>query len=408
MRNIFFNELNTDSPKGVAFKNINFKKQIVGHFANSGNSTIAELCKEFNLSAPKVTIMINELIEDGMVKDYGKVQSTGGRKPNIYGLEPDSGFFMGIDVKSDSINIGLIDFQKKLIKLHENYPYELKNDQEALEKMCQIIDLFIKQLGISKDKILCIGVNLSGRVNHTTGYSYSYFHFHEDPLSDILEKRFGIKVFLENDSNAMAVAEYTVGNLKDEKDVLFLNLDYGTGLGIIIGRDLYYGKSGYSGEFGHIPIFENEIICRCGKKGCMETEASGKALERIFKEKLKQGSSSLLTKKFENIEQIKLKDIMEAANQDDVLAIELVAEIGEKLGRGVALLINIFNPELVILGGPLAQTGDYLRLPVISAVNKYSLSLMNNDTQIKISTLGSKAGVIGAGLIARNNLLTLL
>ena len=408
MKKTFFEELRGDNPTGVAYKNVNLKKQIVGFFANSGNATIAELCKKMSLSVPKVTALISELTEDGLVQDHGKVGSTGGRKPNLYGLSPDSGFFLGIDVKQNYINIGLTDFQKKLVKSYEKCPYELRNDKESLDELCQLINNFIKGLDIPKEKILGIGINLSGRVNYATGYSYSFFHFHEDPLSKIIETQIGIKVYLENDSRAMAYGEFCVGVVKNEKDVLFLNLDYGIGMGIMIDSQLYYGKSGYSGEFGHIPIFNNEIICQCGKKGCLETEASGWALIRLFKERLKLSTSTVVTRKKIDPEHITLGDIIDAANNDDVLAIESIAEIAEKLGQGIAALINIFNPELVILGGSLAQTEDYIRLPIKSAINKYSLSLMNNDTELKISKLGNKAGIIGAGLIARNRLLTLI
>ncbi len=402
----FFEDLRLDNPTGVAYKNVNLKKQIIAFFANSGNATIAELCKKLSLSAPKVTALINELAEDGLVQDHGKVGSTGGRKPNLYGLVPDSGFFMGIDVKQNYINIGLTDFQKKLVKTQEKCAFELKNDKASLDALCKLIKLFIKGLSIPKEKILGIGINLSGRVNYATGYSYSFFHFDEDPLSKVIESQLGIKVFLENDSRAMAYGEFSVGVVKEEKDVLFLNLDYGIGMGIMIDSELYYGRSGYSGEFGHIPIFSNEIICQCGKKGCLETEASGWALLRMFRERLKESSSTIITQQKIDPQQITLGDIIDAAINDDVLAIELIAEIGEKLGRGIASLINIFNPELVILGGSLAQTEDYIRLPIISAINKYSLSLMNNDTQLKISMLGNRAGIIGGSLIARNRLLT--
>ena len=152
-------------------------------------------------------------------------------------------------------------------------------------------------------------------------------------------------------------------------------------------------------------FFTNEIICHCGKKGCLETEASGDALLRMFREKIREGSSTQLVHKYDNLQEIKLQDIIDAAQKDDVLAIELIAQVGEKIGKGLAVLINIFNPELVILGGTLAQTGDYIRLPLRSALNKYSLSLVNNDSQLKMSKLGEKAGVIGGCLLARNKVL---
>lgn len=402
MKTDFFDD-NHDILTGVAYKNIHIRKQIISYFADAGNATIAELCKETNLSVPKVTTLITELIAGGLVKDFGKVGSTGGRRPNIYGLAPDSGFFLGVDVKHNHINIGLIDLQKKIIKISKDLPYNLKNTAESLANLCNLIKDFIKESAIAKDKILGLGLNLSGRINYATGYSYSFFHFNEDPLSKLLEKELNLKTYLENDSRAMAYGEFNCGVVKEEKNVLFLNLDYGLGMGVMINNELYYGKSGFAGEIGHIPLFNNEIICQCGKKGCMETEASGRALINMFKEKLQTGSSSSLNKTADD--HIEMEDIINAANNDDVLSIELIAKVGEKLGRGIALLINIYNPELVILGGALALTGEHIHLPIKSAVNKYSLSLVNSDTQLKLSKLGEEAGVMGACLLVRKRLL---
>ncbi|GAB1463109.1 ROK family transcriptional regulator [Pedobacter sp.] len=402
----FFTELNNEGTSGVAYKNLTLKKAIIVYFSKNGNCTIADLCAELGLSTPKINNILNELIAEGLVKDYGKLQSRGGRKPNIYGLVTESGYFLGIDVKNSHLNIGLTDLQKNLVHVKSNIPYSLTNNKESLDELCELINGFIKESPIKRDKILGAGINLSGRINYSTGYSYSFFHFNEEPLSQVIERNIGLRIFLENDSRAMAFGEFSAGVVKEEENVLFLNMDYGMGVGIMINSQLYYGKSGFAGEFGHIPFFNNEIICSCGKKGCLETEVSGWALVRNFKAKLAEGSSSILSNM--PVEDIKLNDIIEASIKDDVLAIELVAEVGEKLGKGIAVLINIFNPEMVILGGSLAETGEYIRLPIKSALNKYSLSLVNNDTQLKMSKLGEKAGVIGACLLVRNRLLGLV
>jgi len=407
MGKTFFEELNDESAVGVAYKNLNLKKSVLGHFANVSNSTIADLSKELSISVPKMTSLLNDLIQDGIVRDYGKVESTGGRKPNLFGLLPESAFFIGVDVHQNYLNIALSDLQKNLVQISENIPYKLENNKESLETLCQLINSFISELTISRDKILGMGVNLTGRVNYATGYSYSFFYFNEEPLSKIIESKVGMQVFLENDSRSMAFGEFSAGVVKNEKDVLFLNMDYGIGLGILINGQLYYGKSGFSGEFGHIPLFDNEILCRCGKKGCLETEASGWALTRMVKEKMLEGSSSILFENDIEHSEVQMEDVIKAANNDDVLAIELIAKIGENIGRGLALLINIFNPELVILGGSLAETGEYIRLPIKSAMNKYSLSLVNKDTQLKFSQLGKQAGVIGACLLVKKRLLEL-
>ena len=398
-----------DNASGVVYKNKSLKRLIIKQLDEVGKSTITELSKELNISVPKITSLVNDLTENGLIKDNGKFDSTGGRRASVYGLVSDACFFAGVDVKRYYVNLGLLDFKKHQIISKEKVPFKLENTPESLQALLVIIKAFIDELDPAsvKEKILGIGINLSGRINNTTGYSYSYFHFAEEPLSAIIQKELGIQTFIENDSRAMAYGEFCNGDTKDARNVLFVNMDYGIGLGILINGKLYYGKSGFGGEFGHIPFFDNEILCHCGKKGCLETETSGLALIRKFKEKIKQGSTSSIMKKKKDLNDITLLDIILAAKNEDILCIELLAEIGEKIGKGIALLINIFNPELLILGGILSETGDYLRLPVRSAINKYSLSLVNTDTQLKLSKLGEKAGVIGACLIARNKVLCL-
>ena len=167
----FFEELNTEASGGVANKNIALKKTIISYLANTGDATIAELSKAINLSVPKVATLVNDLITDKIVEDNGKVDTVEGRKPNSYGLVGGCGFFLGIDIKQTHINIGLSDFRKNLVKITTNLPYELTNTQKSLDELCKIINNFIQSGPVTKKQILGIGINLSGRINHESGYS---------------------------------------------------------------------------------------------------------------------------------------------------------------------------------------------------------------------------------------------
>lgn len=401
----FLTDLHKANISGVAYKNIKLKKKILAYFAVHDLATIAELSKEFNVSIPKINESINELMQEKLVKDYGKQTSSVGRKPNHYGLEANSAFFIGVQVGNDSLNIAMINMKKELVAQEADIPFVLENNEQSLHALCKEIKDFITKHNVKIGKILGVGINLSGRINYRTGYSYSYFNFYEDPLSNFFEQELGIKTFLENDTKALAYGEFSSGLVTVEKDVLFINVDNGVGLGIMLNGRLYYGKSGFSGEFGHIPIFDNDIICKCGKKGCLETEASGYALRNKVVQAIQNGASSILSKKFSNIEDIRLNDIVLSAKKDDNLSIEAINEIGEKLGRGIAALINIFNPELIIIGGTLARSEEYLILPLKNAINKFSLSLVNKDTKIVLSTNGEKFGAIGASFLLRDRLL---
>lgn len=384
------------------------KKKIIHYYIANGDATIAELCKEMDLSIPTVTKLVGELQEDGYILDFGKQETSGGRKPNIYGLNPASGYFVGVDILRDWINIAAVDFKGEKLRIEEHILYKLENTPSALDSLCQLINDFIDSLPVPREKVLAVGVNISGRVNPLSGYSYSIFYFDEKPLSQILEERILIKIFIDNDTRAMLYGEYMQGIVKGEKNILFINMGWGLGLSIYINGELYYGKSGFSGEFGHFCFFDNEILCHCGKKGCIETEASGSALYRKLLERYKEGSSTILAGRIDNNEKISLTQMIEAILKEDVLCIEILEEMGVSLGRGIAGLMNIFNPELVVLGGTLSLASEYISLPIKSAIRKYSLNLVSQDTEIKVSKLGERAGVLGACLLSRSKILGMI
>lgn len=381
------------------------KKKIITHYIYNGSSTITDLSKELDLSIPTVTKFISEMCEDGYINDYGKLETSGGRHPSLYGLNPESGYFIGVDIKKFAVNIGLINFKGDMMELKMNIPYKFENTPEAMEELCRLISSFIKKTKVNTEKILNININISGRVNPESGYSFSQFNFSERPLAEVLTDKIGCQVCIDNDTRAMTYGEYLQGCVKGEKNIIFVNISWGLGIGIIIDGKIYTGKSGFSGEFGHINVFDNEILCHCGKKGCLETEASGSAIYRILQERIKKGECSILSGRANNQElPLTLDEIISAVNKEDLLCIEIVEEIGQKLGKQIAGLINIFNPELVIIGGTLSLTDDYIAQPIKTAIRKYSLNLVNQDSVITVSKLKDRAGIVGACMLARSRM----
>lgn len=396
---------NSNEVGGVAIKNKQLRKAALRLLDQNGAVTITEFAKELSISVPKATELVNSMVAEGVLRDEGKQDSTGGRRANAFGLMSDAGYFLGVDIKLHHVNFGLMDLKKGIINLTEKVEYHLSNSEASLQELINLIKNYIDKHDSYKKKLIGIGLNIPGRINPNTGHNYNHFNFNEEPLSEIMSEQLGITTVIENDSKAMVLGEFSNADAGNEKNAILINLDYGIGMGILIDGKIYHGKSGFSGELGHIPVFDNEIICHCGKKGCLETEASGIALLRKFKQKIQAGSTSLAYDGSKSIEEITLNNIIEAAKNEDTLCIEILEELGEKLGKAIAIVINIFNPETVILGGTLSETGEYLRFSAKSTLNRLSHSIVNNDTNLKVSQLGEKAGVIGACLNARSKYL---
>lgn len=208
----------------IGSKSALIKKKIITHYIYNGNSTITDLSRKLDLSVPTVTKLVNEMCEEGYVNEYGKLETSGGRPPCLYGLNPDSGYFVGVDIKKFVVNLGLIDFKGDMLSLKMNIPYKFENTAGALDELCGLITDFMEKSEIQQDKIMNVCINISGRVNPDSGYSYSMFNFSEQPLTEVLAERIGRPVCIDNDTRAMTYGEYMKGNVNGERNVLFVNV----------------------------------------------------------------------------------------------------------------------------------------------------------------------------------------
>ncbi len=403
----FFNNAESDRAKGISHKNNVIKRNIIAYMAMNGECTLSDLTKELHISVPTITKLVQELVEENIVTDLGKVETPGGRRPNVFGLACSAIYFIGVNVGRDNMSYVVTDLQNNVIKEEYDSSFELVDRPQCLERICSNIEEFVDTCGVDREKILGLGVSITGRVNPEAGRSYKYFVSSDQSIRDIISERVGIRVLFENDTRARCYAEYTCDKIKNDSDVLYLHMGLGVAIGIIIDGKLYYGKSGFAGEFGHIPFFNNEVICACGKKGCLETEVAGIAIEEKMTKLIESGVNTILREKYDRHEPIHINDIIDAAKNDDNLSIELIEEAGEKIGKAVAFLINIFNPETVVVGGSMSAAGDYVMLPLKSATNKYSLNLVYKDTKFRVSTMGPNANAWGVAMLIRNKILGL-
>ena len=385
------------------------RSSIMQHIMQNGTFMVPEIASATGFSLTTVAKYVSEMLAAGEIIEMDRIcLHAKGRRTVRYGVQPEAcPCFMGVDMRAFELNIGLVDFVGQPVRIERYTNFRLENTRGTLDEVCHRIQQFISGLdGMAPERIAGININVPGRVNSRTGTSATTFNFEETvdtPLTDILSERLGMRVFIENDTKAMAYGAYMSGFNKQYDDLLYINIGWGLGLGIIIDGKLCHGKDGYSGEFGHIHMYNNNILCHCGKTGCIETEVSGRAIQRKLLERIRSGEASLLASKVCRGEVVTTADIIDAVEREDPLCIELVMQAGSELGHHIAGLINIFNPEVIVIGGNLAQAEPcYFLQPIELAVRKYSLKLMSQNVSIITHPSGADAAVLGACLIARS------
>ena len=244
---------------------------------------------------------------------------------------------------------------------------------------------------------------MPGFVDVQKGINYSFLKTTGKSITSLLHQKIGIPVFIDNDSSLIALAEFRFGASKGKKNAMVINIGWGVGLGMILNGELFHGNNGFAGEFSHIPLFLNGKLCSCGKRGCLETETSLLTVIQKAKEGLQRGRVSRLeASTLEHFEQAS-ESITTAASEGDQFAVELFSEAGYNIGRGVAILIHILNPEQIILSGRGSSAGKIWQAPIQQALNEHCIPRLAANTTIEISSLGYNAELVGAAALIMNN-----
>lgn len=384
-------------------KQDSYKRNIIKHLYFSGQLSCAELSQLTDKSLPLTTKVLNELIEEGSVQELGYALSTGGRRPQTYSLKSDLMYVVAVAMDQLITRMAIVDMRNNLIGEVEKVELKLNNNPKAAEELRKNILKFIEKSTIPKSKIAGIGIGMPGFIDVLKGINHSFLKISEDSIVSYIESEVGLPVLIDNDSSLIALAELRLGEAKNRQNVMVININWGVGLGMILNGELFRGYNGFAGEFSHIPLFTNNKMCSCGKSGCLETETSLLVVAEKAVEGLKKGKVSRLKNLvLENIEETAAA-IMDAADKGDKFAVELFSEAGYNIGRGVAILIHLLNPELIILSGRGAGVGKLWLAPIQQAINEHCIPKIAENTEIKISSLGFQAELIGAAALVMEN-----
>jgi N-acetylglucosamine repressor len=397
-------QLNTSS--NVERKKHLQKIKIIQNLYFQGPKTNTEICEQFNISSPTSIRLLNQLIDEGWVKKNGRGKSAGGRKPDLYRLEADRFYVMGIQLERSRIKMAIFDNHHKKVAQFEDL-FKIESDSGLVDHIHDEATKLIKNSGVEQKKLLGIGVSMPGLVSSEEGKNFTYFIKEEqsESLEEILKRKFNKPIFILNDAKSACLAESNFGLANNKQDVLVVSMDWGIGLGIIIDGKVYQGSSGFAGEFGHIPLVDDGLLCHCGKRGCLETVASGLALTRMAQEGILAGeSTSLKHLSKTELENLQPGTIIEAANMGDQFSINILSKIGINLGKGLAILIQLFNPELIILEGKFAKAQQFITIPIQQSINTYCMAQLREKTKISLSNLGEDSVLLGSVAAVMENI----
>lgn len=361
---------------------------VINMVREKGPISRTAISKATGLERASLTNIMNYLLENDLVKEVGEDKSSGGRKPTLVDFNYDYGAACGIKVEAEKVILGLTNLEGKIIsKSEEKFPRGSKS-----EKILKLIKKNIDRL-IQETNLLGIGIGISGFVNLENDISiYSpILNWKNVNLARPLEEKYGVPVFIGNDVNTLTLTEKWYGMGKNYKNFICITVGEGIGSGIVIDGKLYTGTIGGAGEIGHICISRNGPKCRCGERGCLEVFASDYFLIREAKKALARGQGTF--------NEPTPKKLLEAAEHGDLIAKDIFKKMGKNLGIGVKNVVNLLNPEAIILGGERMDAYEFFSPSFEEAVKRHSFPEEAKKLDIVPAKFGKEGWIIGAAAL---------
>jgi N-acetylglucosamine repressor len=361
----------------------------------SGSISRAELARRSQLSAPTVSTIIEQLLRRGIVVETSTAPSSGGRPPVLLQIDPKAGYVVGIKLRGDGLTTVVCDLDAEIVSSTEQYLPLVGDPAAAIEAIEREVRRALRKSKVAPSKVLGVGVGLSGVIETSSGVlKFSHLlQWNDVALAQPLRQRLGLPVWVENDVNALAVAEKWSGDALVANDFLTLTVGRGIGLAIVVNRSLYRGAHGASGEFGHMIVEPGGPKCECGRFGCLEAMVGEGAIRRRVGER-----------KGHDVSRDELQMLIE---MEDAAALEVVGSAGRKLGLAVANVVTLLNPELLIICGEGTSLGAAFLDPIVASVHDQTFADLGREVEIKIQSWGDEAWAVGAATLVLRELFNL-
>jgi len=392
----------------ISLKEIN-KKNILKIVMEMGYISRIDISRKLKISRPTTSAYISELIEDGLIEEIGKGDSTpsGGKKAMLLQFNVRAGYILGVMIGVKTIRIALTDLGSNIIEIIKIPTEEWLGPDAVIDKLVKNLKKIIRTSKVNKEKIIGIGIGATGLVDSKKGlviFSPNLDGWNNIKLKEIVEEKIGLPTFIENECRIQAIAENKYGLAKDVKNFVCVETGTGIGTGVFIDNKLITGDKGMAGEVGHIITdLAGDRMCHCGNTGCLETLCSISSLiEDIMADIRKNGKSIDYGGR-----KLKMKDLYRLYGNGDKIVTRNVEKNAEYLGIGISNTIKMFNPEIIIIHGKIIKFGNKYLSKVRESVSKKTFPKVKDNYNIQFSKLGENVGLIGATSVVFNNIFDL-
>lgn len=387
-----------------------FSESLLDLIRGRTSVTRAELVEETGFARTVLTQRLAELTDIGLVTEAGMGRSTGGRAPRELRFRREAAAIIGVNLGATSIDIAMTDLAGEPYATYEEDWSIAQGPEATLDRLEKLAGQIVSESPVRQDDIVGVGLGLPGPVDFAGGRTVSppiMPGWHNYPVRDRLAAHFGVNVVVDNDVNTMAIGEYRAGLARGVDNFVFVKVGTGVGAGIFSNGILHRGVDGAAGDIGHINVEgKSDVLCRCGRYGCLEAYAGGAALARQAEVAAENGESRYLAEVLRTSGRpLTAADITAGASAGDPACLQLLRQAARRLGQAVSSCVNFFNPSLMVFGGGVARAGDHLLPGIRQAVLELSLPLATRNLQIDITRLGDTAGTIGAAFCVIDQLL---
>jgi predicted NBD/HSP70 family sugar kinase len=309
-----------------------------------------------------------------------------GRPAALLELDPSAAAAVGVDFDHDKVRVAVSDLSRSVLA-EGSAPHDVDHDaQGALDLAAELVESVLAETDLDRDRLLGTGIALAGPIDHDIGTLHPSDVLPSWSGVDVgkeMENRLQTPTYVDNDANLGALAEVTLGAGRNARFAAYVSISSGIGAGILVDGRPYHGHRGTAGEIGHVVVDPQGPICRCGNRGCLETLASGPALLKLVHESRDRAD-------------LTVRQMIELARDGDAGCRRAIVDAGQVVGRVVAGLVNLFSPEMVVIGGDLGEAGDLLLDPLREAVRRNALPAAAEDLRVVAGELGERANLLGA------------